>query len=231
MKKSILVLATIMLSNFAGFSQTAEIKSDVTLIKANLNASKVSIKKYAWIETITTFVNGEQKSVTQNQCYYDVTGTLTKVPTGATTQPAQQRGLRGAIADSKREAMDAYITNAITKIKTYIPPVAEKLDAIYNKGGVGIQIVVPDQKFKLSFPNYNQPGDMINIGVDKTNKLLTGYDVSTTVTDPTDVVTLDITVLSLPDGTQYPGNITFNSASQNLKITVTNSGFKLGAGQ
>lgn len=231
MQKSILILSAVILSVSACFSQTNEIQNDVILIKANLNASKVSIKKYSWIETITTFVNGEQKSVTQNQCYYDVTGTLTKVPTGATTQPAQQRGLRGAIADSKREAMDAYITNAITKIKTYIPPVAEKLDAIYNKGGVGIQIVVPNQKFKLSFPNYNQPGDMISIGLDRTNKLLTGYDISTTVTDPTDAVTLNITVLSLPDGTQYPGNVTFNSASQSLKITVTNSGFKLGSGQ
>jgi hypothetical protein len=50
-------------------------------------------------ETITTYLNGEQKSVKPNQCYFGMDGTLTKVATGNTTSASSPGGLRGKILE------------------------------------------------------------------------------------------------------------------------------------
>ena len=122
MKKKFTIVTFLFLSTIATFAQGDETKESIALIKQNFEQSQANIKKYSWIETATVFVDGEQKSVMQNQCYYDVTGTLVKVPTGATTQPKEMRGIRGRIADKKIDEMKEYIEKAKTQIKAYIPP-------------------------------------------------------------------------------------------------------------
>jgi hypothetical protein len=232
MKKLTLVLGLVMFSA-VGFvnAQSGELQEDVNLIKKNLSDSKEKIKKYEWVETITAFVNGEQKSVKQNQCYYSVDGQLTKVATGGTTAAAKNPpGIRGKVAESKKEEMADYIEAALNKIKTYIPPNAETIQKIYAEGNVGVKILEPGKKFKIEFPDYSQKGDMVSISLDKANKLLMGYAISTFVEGPDDPVSLVITLKTLPDGTSYPANITFNSASKKVKLVLTNSGYKVGAG-
>jgi hypothetical protein len=231
MKKNSFVLAMFMFTGMAySFGQANEMQDDVNMIVKNLTDSKESIKKYEWIETTTTFVNGEQKSVKQMQCYYGVDGTLTQVETGGTTETKTPPGIRGKIVENKKEDMSDYIGRAITKIKTYIPPQADKIKQIYAAGGTAIHILEPGKKFKIDFPDYLQKGDMLSVTLDKVNKLLLGYSVNTFVDDATDKVSLDITFKTLPDGTSYAGDITFNSAGKNVKIVMANSGFKLGAG-
>jgi hypothetical protein len=206
-------------------------QQNIALIKQNFTASQNSIKQYSWIETTTVYVNGEQKSVTQNQCYYDVTGQLTKVPTGATTQAKTPGGIRGKIAANKTADMEAYIEKAKTQIKAYIPPQPAILDKIYASGGVGIKVLVPNQQFELDFPNYLLSGDLLAIQLDVVKKVLMQYNINTYIDTPSDAVTLAVTFQNLPDGTLYSGNITFNAPSQNLKIVMTNSGYRLGNGQ
>jgi hypothetical protein len=231
MKKHHFLLTFLLFAGLAGvFGQANDMQDNIALIKLNLAASKESIKKYQWIETTTAYLDGEQKSVKQYQCYYDVTGKLTKVETGGTTPAKSPPGLRGVIADNKKKAMDDYIEKASAHIKAYIPPQADKLQQLYAAGSVTIQILVPGQQFKLGFPNYLLPGDLLSISVNKANKTLTGYSVNTYVTDPTDIVSLDITFNTLPDGTQYPGTATFNSVAKKLKIVIQNSGFQLSSG-
>jgi hypothetical protein len=230
MRKISLVLAFLFATGISTtFGQAGDMQDNIAVIKKNLADSKESIKKYEWIETTTAFVDGEQKSVKQFQCYYDVTGKLTKIETGGSSAK-EMPGLRGKIQDNKKKEMDEYVEQAIAKIKGYIPPQAEKLMQIYNAGKVTIQILVPGKQFKLGFPDYFQTGDILSVSVDKANKLLTAYSVNTYVKDASDVVTLDITLDTLPDGTQYPGTVTFNSVLKNLRIVMQNSGYKLSSG-
>ena len=53
----------------SGLYAQVDMKETITMIKKNPTDSKASIKQYEWIETTTTFLKGEQKSVKQNQCY------------------------------------------------------------------------------------------------------------------------------------------------------------------
>jgi hypothetical protein len=231
MKK--LITLTIVLLNFTFTSVFAQgdIKEDIGMIKKNLSDSKNKMKTYEWIETTVVFVDGEQKSTIQKQCYYAVDGKLTKIETGGSTQSKTPGGVRGKIAKNKKEDMVEYAQAAAAKVHTYLPPNPEKIQSIFNAGKVNIQILEPQKKFKLNFPDYNEAGDILAISLDKSNQKLMAIDVTTTVEDPKEKLTFNATLGNLPDGTQYTEKVTLNAPEKDLKIVITNSGYKHSAGK
>lgn len=67
MKTTIKTILLLLLTAISSFGQnTPAVKENIALIKKNFETSKTSAKKYSWIETTTVFLNGNQKSVTQN---------------------------------------------------------------------------------------------------------------------------------------------------------------------
>jgi hypothetical protein len=231
MKKLNLLLILVLLAGITRVSAQADMQENVTMIKKNLTDSKAAMQKYEWIETTTVFVKGEQKSVKQKQCYYALDGKLTKVETGGSTAAKTPGGLRGKVAENKKADMSDYAKKAIEKVQTYLPPDPEKLQKIYNDGKVGIQILEPNKKFKLSFPDYNEAGDVLSISLSKTDQKLIALDVSTSVDDPKEKVAFNVTFSDLPDGTQFQGTTTLDAPAKDLKIVIVNSGFKNASGK
>ena len=76
MKKNSLLIILLLFAGISSVYAQAEMQENVAMIKKNLTDSKAAMKKYEWIETTNVFVNGEQKSVIQKQCYYAVDGKL-----------------------------------------------------------------------------------------------------------------------------------------------------------
>ncbi len=104
----------------------------------------------------------------QKQCYYSLDGKLTKVETGGTTDAKKTRvAFRGKVAENKKEDMTDYMQEAVAKIQTYLPPDPEKLQQIYAAGKVAIQVLEPNKKFKLGFPDYNEPGDLLSMSIEQ----------------------------------------------------------------
>jgi hypothetical protein len=224
MKKLNVLLILVFVAGFSNvFAQ--DMKDDVAMIKKNLTESKAKMKSYEWIETTTVFLKGEQKSVKQKQCYYSLDGKLTKVETGGTTEAKKKGGIRGKVAENKKEDMTDYMKEAIAKIQTYLPPDPEKLQQIYAAGKVAIQILEPNKKFKLGFPDYNEPGDLLSVSIDKVAQKIMAVDVTTSV-EPGDKVVFNIVYKDLPDGTQYEGSTILDAKAKDLKIVIENSGFK-----
>ncbi len=224
MKKLNVLLILVFVAGFSHvFAQ--DMKDDVAMIKKNLTESKAKMKSYEWIETTTVFVKGEQKSVKQKQCYYSLDGKLTKVETGGTTEAKKKGGIRGKVAENKKEDMTDYMQEAVAKIQTYLPPDPEKLQQIYAAGKVAIQILEPNKKFKLGFPDYNEPGDLLSMSIDKVAQKIMAVDVTTSV-EPGDKVVFNIVYKDLPDGTQYEGSTVLDAKAKDLKIVIENSGFK-----
>ena len=60
----------------------------IAAIKQSLAVSQQNLRTYQWIETTAVSLNGEEKSRTQNTCYYGADGNLQKVPLSATPPPA-----------------------------------------------------------------------------------------------------------------------------------------------
>jgi hypothetical protein len=231
MKKLSLIFILLLIAGITKISAQADTQADIAMIKKNLATSKENMKKYEWIETTTTFVKGEQKSLTQKQCYYSLDGKLTKVETGGSTEAKKPGGIRGKVASNKKEDMADYVNKSIAKIQTYLPPDAEKIQKIYGAGKMSMQILEPNKKFKLSFPEYNEPGDLLSMSIDKVNQKIMAVDVTTSVDDPKQKVIFNVTFSNLPDGTQYPGKTTLDAQAKDLKIVIENSGFKNAAGK
>lgn len=231
MKKVTFLLILILIAGITRIFAQGDMKEIVAMIKQNLADSKGKIKQYAWIETTTTFYKGEKKSVKQNQCYYSVDGKLTKVETGGSAPAKTPGGLRGKIAENKKEEMGDYMKAAIAKIQIYLPPDADKIQQIYAAGKAAIQILDPGKKFKLSFPNYDETGDLLSISLDKENNKIMGVTVNTYIDDPTQKVDFNITYGNLPDGTQYAASTILDAQAKQVKIFIENSGYKKAAGQ
>jgi hypothetical protein len=124
-----------------------------------------------------------------------------------------------------------YISKAADEIAAYLPPEQEKIQQIYAGGKVGIQILEPQKIFKLSFPDYIKQGDVLTVTIDKVNQKLKAFSVTTYIDDPAEKVIFDVTLLDLPDGTQFVSTVTLVAEAKNLKIDLQNSGYKKGAGQ
>src|SRR5436309_2104233 len=85
----------------------------VATLKASLAASQAVLKQYEWIETTVVSLKGEEKSRTQNRCYYGADGGVTKVALTAPPPEKKKRGLRGKIAASKKEELTDYMKQAV----------------------------------------------------------------------------------------------------------------------
>jgi len=225
----VIIIASIILP-IIGQAQP-DMKETIAVIKKNLVQSKVSLKNYSWVETTKTWIDGELKSTKENQCYYSVDGKLTKIATGNSDQGKTKGGIRGKIIENKKEALADYIAKALNKVKTYLPPDGDNLQRIYDAGKVGIQILDPGKKFKLSFPDYLQQGDLLSISVDLAGQKLMALSVSTWIDKPEDKVVFDVIYNGLPDGTLYEANTILVAAAKNLKVEIDESGFRKGTGQ
>src|SRR4029077_9351021 len=115
-------------------------------------------KNYQWIETTTGAVKGEVKSTKVSNCYYDVTGTLEKVQTSA-TEPKAKPGIRGAIQRDEQKDMAAYIQKATALVKSYMPPLIEKLEASKAAGKMSVDFLPGGSNVRLNFHDYQLPGD------------------------------------------------------------------------
>jgi len=227
--KLLLVLA--LFSWTSGIFGQADLESLVETIKSNLSQSKNNIRQYEWIETTKAFVKGELKSTKQYQCYYSVDGKLTKVETGGTVESKTPGGIRGRVAENKKDDMMEYISKAGDEISAYLPPEPDKIQQIYASGKVGIQILEPNKIFQLSFPDYIKQGDVLSVTIDNVNQKLKAFSITTYIDDPSEKVIFDVTLLDLPDGTQFLSKVSLVAEAKNLKIDLQNSGYKKANGQ
>jgi len=231
MRTIVLIITVILISWNSGSFAQADIDETVAMIRKNLADSKQKIREYEWIETITVFKDGEQKSLKQNQCYYSVDGKLTKVETGATTVAKTPGGIRGKIAANKKEEMTEYMKKAIAKIQDYLPPDPDKIQKIFASGAASVQVLEPGKKFRLNFPDYIEKGDLLSISLDKENQKIMAVAVTTSVEDPSEKVVFNVNYKDLPDGTQYEATTTLDAQAKGVKIVIENSGFRKGAGK
>jgi hypothetical protein len=198
----------------------------IAALKQSLAQSKTRLRQYEWIETQVVSLKGEVKSNTQSRCYYGADGNLQKVPVASAPQETK-RGLRGKIAANKKEELTEYMQKAVALMKMYVPPDPDRIEASKSAGKVSLTPLQPGVQVRLDFRDYLKPGDTLSVDVNPSTNRLLGLKVSTYMDGPTDAVSLDVTEGALNDGTQYNSRITLVAPSQNLSVSVTNSGYRL----
>jgi hypothetical protein len=210
----------------AGQAPQPSLQERVAGLKATFAASQVALRQYEWIETTVVSVNGEEKSNKQQRCYYGADGALQKVLIDASPPPATKPGLRGRIIANKKAELTQYMQNAVSLVKSYVPPDPAKIQAAKDAGKVSIQVLDPGKRAQINFADYQKPGDNLAIVIDIANNIVSGVGVSTYLDSATDVVTLNAVMGQLNDGTIYTSSVTLNAAAKNLSVTVQNSGYR-----
>jgi hypothetical protein len=198
----------------------------VAAIKQWIVKSKADLKNYQWMETTVVSYKGEVKSTKINNCYYDVNGTLVKMPVSETAASAPTFGIRGAIARDKKKELTGDMQKAVALVKSYMPPDQAKIEASKAAGKMSMDFLPGGQNIRLNFHDYDKPGDNFSFSMDPNTNRLLGLGVATYVDDPKNAVALAVTLGVLPDGTGYAEKITLDEKSKELQVVVTNSGYR-----
>lgn len=224
-RDTMLTLALVALA-LPGLAQQPTAAERAAMLKATLAASQAVLRQYEWIETTVVSLKGEEKSRKQEQCYYGADGGVQKIEISKSPEPKKKRGLRGRIAESKKEGLTDYMKSAVSLVKAYVPPNPARIQAAKDAGKVSIDLLQPGKRARLNFRDYEKPGDNLGVEVDLASNRPLALKVSTYLNDATEVVTLDVRMGQLSDGTTYAADIALEAKAKNLKVTVKNSGYR-----
>ncbi|HEX5669237.1 MAG TPA: hypothetical protein VFX73_10565 [Chitinophagaceae bacterium] len=220
-------LAVMLFLCLFSHAQGADPKQAMAKIKQNLDASMKALAGYEWTETTTIFKGNEAKSKKQNKCMYSADGKVVKTPIAdpSAAKEKDPRGVRGKIAENKKEEISDYVKKSVARIHEYLPPQSDKLQAIYGAGKTKIQVLEPNKRYKLDFPDYKQTGDLLGVSLDLAKGLLGGVTVNTYVDKPSDKISFQLTFAQLTDGTEYPSEIVLDLPSQGMKVVIKNDSY------
>ena len=207
-------------------AQQPSVPERVAALKATVAASQVVLRQYEWIETTVVSLKGEEKSRKQERCYYGADGGLQKVEVSQSPEAAKKRGLRGRIIEKKTEELTDYMKNAVSLVKSYVPPNPAKIQAAKDAGKVTIEVLEPGKRARLNFRDYEKAGDNLGVEVNLANNRPLGIKVATYLDDAKDVVLLEVRMGQLNDGTTYASDITLDAKAKNLTVAVQNSGYR-----
>ena len=205
----------------------------VTAIKQSLEDSKVALRQYEWIETTIISVKGEEKSRTQQRCYYGADGKIQKV---ALAQPAQQESsggrrnrrsgrLRERIVERKTEQVTEYMQRAVQTVHSYLPPDPALIQQSKDAGKVMMQ-PLDDGRARITLGDYLRPGDVLSVELDLAANRILALGVETYIEDAEDAVSFTVTFGELDSGVSYQSEIVLDAPSQNVTVTVQNSGYR-----
>jgi hypothetical protein len=224
---SAMLTLVLMMMALPGFAQQPTALEHAAMLKATLAASQVVLRQYEWIETTVVSLKGEEKSRKQERCYYGADGGVQKVVLSQSAPPPKKRGLfRRKIAENKQAEMTEYMKNAVNLVKNYLPLDPVKIQAAKDAGKVSVEILDPGKRARLVFRDYVRAGDNLGVEVDLANNRPLGINVNSWLEEPKDVVTLQVRMAQLNDGTTYNSGIQLNAKSKNVTVAVTNSGYR-----
>jgi len=223
-RNAVAVLA-LLLPGFAG-AQEPTVQERVATLKATLAASEAVLRQYEWIETTVVKLKGEEKSRQQNRCYYGAEGALQKVPVAAPQTADTPRGVRGRVAERKKEELTDYMQEAVALVKQYAPPDPAKIQAARDAGRVTLQPLQPGKVARLTFSGYLKPGDTFSVDVDLATNRLLASRISSKLDSTGDPVSLNVSFGALADGTSYATAIDLDAPAKQLAVRVENSGYR-----
>jgi len=211
------------------FAQEPTVGERVIALKTNLEQSQNALRQYEWVETTVVSLKGEEKSRKQSACFYGADRKVTKVLLTPPAPEEKKRGLRGKIAEEKKEELTDYMKQAVALVKTYVPPDQAQIQSVKDAGNVSLDLPGGGKGATLNFRNYAKPGDVLSVEVDPASNRVIGLTVATYLDGAKDAVTLDVRFLSLQDGTGYPATEVLVAKAKNLSVNVTNAGYRKSA--
>lgn len=202
-----------------------DVQQKATAAKQAAAANQQALRKYSWLEKVELSLNGEVKSTKVSQCSYGPDGQVQKSVVVAPPPAEKKRGLKGKVIEKKTGEMKEELEAASALVHRYVPPSGDKIQVVMNAGGVSLAQAGPGM-VALKFAGYEKAGDSFGLTFESAVKSLKQINVATWLDKPEEVVTLRVTMQSLPDGTDYPGSIALAIPSSNIEVRITNSNYQ-----
>jgi hypothetical protein len=224
-----MVLSVVTLGiTLPAISQNPELQQKIAAVKQAAAENKQKIRQYQWVETTQLTLKGDAKPPTKNSCVYGPDGKVQKTMIGPPPEPPSGGRVKQKIIAKKKAEMKDYMQDVKAVLGMYVPPDPQKMQAAYQAGKVSLNPV--PGAVNLIFTDYAQPGDKMTLTFDSATKKITGLNINTYMGKEKDVVTLQVQMSSLPDGTSYESQTVLNATAKELVVTTTNSNYqKLGA--
>lgn len=203
-------------------------KDHAAAVKESLQNSMAALRQYEWVETTAVSLKGEEKSRTENSCYYGADGKLQKTPVAAPAADTgkKKRGVRGKVVENKKEEISDAVKEAVALVKQYVPPDPARIQAAKDAGRVTVTQPDPNGQVQLVIADYLKPGDSLTLDVNAASDQISGVTIATFTDSAKDAVGLQVTYGSFADGTVYPAKIQLDIAAQKLAVAIENSGYK-----
>jgi hypothetical protein len=199
----------------------------VTAIKQSLQASMAALRQYQWVETTTVSIKGDEKSRTQNSCYYGADGEVQKTPIGEpAAEPKKKRGVRGKIVEKKKGEISESMQEAMALVKQYVPPDPAKIQAAKAAGNLSVVPPDPQGNVKVTIADYLKAGDSLAFDLNAATDTLSGVAITTFTNKAKNTVRLNVAFSSFADGTIYTSSIYLEVAAEDLAVEIKNSGYK-----
>ena len=206
MKRALIAVGALMVFGFcsqANAQLTPEIQKKVDQIKENVAKNKASLSHYTWTEQQQIFYKGDVKNTQQFLCRYGADGKVMKTALGTPPPEKKKRGLRGKIAEDKKDDLKDYMQRAVALVHNYVPPVPQEMQAAAKAGNVMVGGAGQPGVMQLLFSNYVKQGDSMSFQFEQASKKLLAIDIKSYLDEPKNAVTLKVGYALLPDGTNY----------------------------
>jgi hypothetical protein len=219
------VAIAVLIVAVSGMVQAQDVQQKLAAAKEAAARNQQTLRSYSWLEKTELFYKGDLKSTKVEACQYGLDGKLQKAPVVEPPPPEQKRGLKGKIAANKTADMKEELESSAALVRQYVPPDPAMMQAVANAGTASIAQAGPEA-LKLTFPGYVKAGDALSLTFEKAIKTLRQIDVTTWLDDQKNTVTLKVTMLALPDGTSYPGQITLSIPKSNVEVRITKTNYQ-----
>lgn len=209
----------------AGGLLAEALKEKVEALQQHATANRAALRQYAWTENVQVALNGEVKTTKQLSCRYGADGKPQCTPIGPPQPQQDQRGIRGRIAEKKKEEFTEYLQQVKGLIGLYVPPDGARMKAAHAAGNASFSRPAAGEA-GLTFKNYSLPGDSMTIDFAMAARRMSALSVNSYLGDPSSAVTLNVQFAQLPDGTNYPAQEVVNATAKGIVVTVNNSNYQ-----
>jgi hypothetical protein len=209
-------------------SQNSELQQRLAAVKQAAAENKQKLRQYQWIETTQLTLKGDAKPPTRNSCVYGPDRKVQKTAIGPPPEEPSGGRLKQKIIAKKKAEMKDYMQDVKAVLSMYVPPDPQKMQAAYKADKVSLNPV--PGAVNLIFTDYAQPNDKMTLTFNTATKKIVGLNIDTYMGKEKNVVTLQVQMSSLPDGTNYESQTVLNATAKQLVVTTTNSNYqKLGS--
>jgi hypothetical protein len=216
-------MSLLHLTGSLALAQQPTAQERVVALKASLAASQAILKQYEWVETTVVSLKGEEKVRQMSRCYHGADGKVQKIPLTTPPPAEKKRGLRGRIAESKKEELTGTMKEAVALVKGYMPPQPVLIQRAKDAGKVTLQ-PLSGQRVRLTFADYLKPGDSLALVVDLVSNRPLEAQISSYLDSQKEPVTLDVRFNTLDNNATYAATSVVDVQAQKLTVKVENSG-------